>query len=128
MLIGITLASNAQIFQVTDITFNEKMPEHRVQRIKNQQIGQLCQITVFDKDIRIQPLDAHEKAVGKPIVMQLQSDGRFKATLTDNSNPSHPYVYTNIMTVEKVLGYYRSLKIERWENQDYLFTLTLKRK
>ena len=43
-------------------------------------------------------------------------------------NPSHPYIYTYKMTVDKMVGYYRSLKIEVWENQDYLWTLILKRK
>lgn len=128
MLIGIILASNAQTFQITDISFNEKMPEYRVQHIKNQRLGQLCNITVFDKDIQLQPLDANGEAIDKPIIMQLQSDGRFKATKTDNSYAPHIYVHTIIMTIEKVLGYYRSLKIEFWKNQDYLFTLTLKRK
>ncbi|THG44298.1 hypothetical protein E5990_09805 [Muribaculum caecicola] len=60
--------------------------------------------------------------------MQLQLDGTYKSSRTDNSNPSYPYVYTNVMTVEKIMGYYRSLKIDRWENQDYLWTLILKRK
>lgn len=128
MLIVFAFTSHAQTFQVTDITFNERMPEHRIQRIKNQQLGQMCQITVFDNDIKIQLLDKNGKPEGKPIVMQLQLDGTYKSSRTDSSNPSYPYVYTNVMTVEKIMGYYRSLKIDRWENQDYLWTLILKRK
>ena len=105
MLIVFAFTSHAQTFQVTDITFNERMPEHRIQRIKNQQLGQMCQITVFDNDIKIQLLDKNGKPDGKPIVMQLQLDGTYKSSRTDNSNPSYPYVYTNVMTVEKIMGY-----------------------
>ena len=128
ILIGTAITSCAQTFQVTDISFNERMPTYRIQRIKNQQLGQMCQITIFDKDIQIQSLDKNGKPEGNPIVMQLQSDGTYKSSRTDNSNPTHPYVYTNLMTVDKIMGYYRSLRIDLWENQDYLWTLTLKRK
>lgn len=128
MLIGLAFTSNAQTFQVTDITFNERMPENRIQRIKNQQLGQMCQITVFDKDIKVQTLDKSGKSNGKPYTMQRQSDGTYIFKRDATINPTHPYIYIYIMTIDKMMGYYRSLKIDVWENQDYLWTLTLKRK
>lgn len=128
MLIGLAFTINAQTFQVTDITFNERTPEARIQLKKNQMLGQQLHITVFDKDIQIQTLDKNGKSDGKPYTMQRQSDGTYIYKKYATINPSHPYIYTYKMTVDKMVGYYRSLKIEVWENQDYLWTLILKRK
>lgn len=128
MLIGLAFTINAQTFQVTDITFNERTPEARIQPKKNQMLGQQLHITVFDKDIQIQTLDKSGKSDGKPYTMQKQSDGTYIYKKDATINPTHPYIYTYKMTVDKMMGYYRSLKIEVWENQDYLWTLTLKRK
>lgn len=128
MLIGLAFTINAQTFQVTDITFNERTPEARIQLKKNQMLGQQLHITVFDKDIQIQTLDKNGKSDGKPYTMQRQSDGIYIYKKDATINPSHPYIYTYKMTVDKMVGYYRSLKIEVWENQDYLWTLILKRK
>lgn len=122
------IISFAQTFQVTDITFNERTPEARIQLKKNQMLGQQLHITVFDKDIQIQTLDKNGKSDGKPYTMQRQSDGTYLYKKDATINPTHPYIYTYKMTVDKMVGYYRSLKIEVWENQDYLWTLTLKRK
>lgn len=93
-----------------------------------QMLGQQLHITVFDKDIQIQTLDKSGKSDGKPYTMQKQSDGTYIYKKDATINPTHPYIYTYKMTVDKMMGYYRSLKIEVWENQDYLWTLTLKRK
>lgn len=128
MLIGLAFTINAQTFQVTDITFNERTPEARIQLKKNQMLGQQLHITVFDKDIQIQTLDKNGKSDGKPYTMHRQSDGTYIYKKDATINPSHPYIYTYKMTVDKMVGYYRSLKIEVWENQDYLWTLILKRK
>lgn len=128
ILFGLVLTSNAQTFQVTDISFNERTPEARIQLKKNQMLGQELHITVFDKDIQIQTLDKSGKSDGKPYTMQRQSDGTYIYKKDATINPSHPYIYTYKMTVDKMVGYYRSLKIEVWENQDYLWTLILKRK
>lgn len=128
MLIGLAFTINAQTFQVTDITFNERTPEARIQLKKNQMLGQQLHITVFDKDIQIQTLDKNGKSDGKPYTMQRQSDGTYIYKKDATINPSHPYIHTYKMTVDKMVGYYRSLKIEVWENQDYLWTLILKRK
>lgn len=128
ILFGLVLTSNAQTFQVTDISFNERTPEARIQLKKNQMLGQQLHITVFDKDIQIQTLDKSGKSDGKPYTMQRQSDGTYIYKKDATINPSHPYIYTYKMTVDKMVGYYRSLKIEVWENQDYLWTLILKRK
>lgn len=128
ILFGLVLTSNAQTFQVTDISFNERTPEARIQLKKNQMLGQQLHITVFDKDIQIQTLDKSGKSDGKPYTMQKQSDGTYIYKKDATINPTHPYIYTYKMTVDKMMGYYRSLKIEVWENQDYLWTLTLKRK
>lgn len=128
ILFGLVLTSNAQTFQVTDISFNERTPEARIQLKKNQMLGQQLHITVFDKDIQIQTLDKNGKSDGKPYTMQRQSDGIYIYKKDATINPSHPYIYTYKMTVDKMVGYYRSLKIEVWENQDYLWTLILKRK
>lgn len=128
ILFGLVLTSNAQTFQVTDISFNERTPEARIQLKKNQMLGQQLHITVFDKDIQIQTLDKNGKSEGKPYTMQRQSDGTYIYKKDVTINPSHPYIYTYKMTVDKMVGYYRSLKIEVWENQDYLWTLILKRK
>lgn len=128
ILFGLVLTSNAQTFQVTDISFNERTPEARIQLKKNQMLGQQLHITVFDKDIQIQTLDKNGKSDGKPYTMQKQSDGTYLYKKDATINPTHPYIYTYKMTVDKVVGYYRSLKIEVWENQDYLWTLILKRK
>ena len=128
MLIGLAFTINAQTFQVTYITFNERTPEARIQLKKNQMLGQQLHITVFDKDIQIQTLDKNGKSDGKPYTMQRQSDGTYIYKKDATINPSHPYIYTYKMTVDKMVGYYRSLKIEVWENQDYLWTLILKRK
>lgn len=128
MLIGLAFTINAQTFQVTDITFNERTPEARIQLKKNQMLGQQLHITVFDKDIQIQTLYKNGKSDGKPYTMQRQSDGTYIYKKDATINPSHPYIYTYKMTVDKMVGYYRSLKIEVWENQDYLWTLILKRK
>lgn len=128
MLIGLAFTINAQTFQVTDITFNERTPEARIQLKKNQMLGQQLHITVFDKDIQIQTLDKNGKSDGKPYTMQRQSDGAYIYKKDATINPSHPYIYTYKMTVDKMVGYYRSLKIAVWENQDYLWTLILKRK
>ena len=119
-----TLSSYAQTFQVTDIVFNEKMPDHKVQRMKNKLLGRTCTITVFDNDIKLQSFDESGNPDSKPIIMQLQPNGTFKASKTD----TYSRVKTIIMTVDKVMGYYRALKIEQWENQTYLWTLILKRK
>lgn len=128
ILFGLVLTSNAQTFQVTDISFNERTPEARIQLKKNQMLGQQLHITVFDKDIQIQTLDKNGKSEGKPYTMQRQSDGIYIYKKDATINPSYPYIYTYKMTVDKMMGYYRSLKIEVWENQDYLWTLILKRK
>lgn len=128
ILFGLVLTSNAQTFQVTDISFNERTPEARIQLKKNQMLGQQLHITVFDKDIQIQTLDKSGRSDGKPYTMQRQSDGTYIYKKDATINPSHPYIYTYKMTVDKMVGYYRSLKIEVWENQDYLWTLILKRK
>ena len=128
IIFGLVLTSNAQTFQVTDISFNERTPEARIQLKKNQMLGQQLHITVFDKDIQIQTLDKSGKSDGKPYTMQRQSDGTYIYKKDATINPSHPYIYTYKMTVDKMVGYYRSLKIEVWENQDYLWTLILKRK
>lgn len=128
MLIGLAFTINAQTFQVTDITFNERTPEARIQLKKNQMLGQQLHITVFDKDIQIQTLDKNGKSDSKPYTMQRQSDGTYIYKKDATINPSHPYIYTYKMTIDKMVGYYRSLKIEVWENQDYLWTLILKRK
>lgn len=128
ILYGLVLTSNAQTFQVTDISFNERTPEARIQLKKNQMLGQQLHITVFDKDIQIQTLDKSGRSDGKPYTMQRQSDGTYIYKKDATINPSHPYIYTYKMTVDKMVGYYRSLKIEVWENQDYLWTLILKRK
>lgn len=128
ILFGLVLTSNAQTFQVTDISFNERTPEARIQLKKNQMLGQQLHITVFDKDIQIQTLDKSGRSDGKPYTMQRQSDGTYIYKKDATINPSHPYIYTYKMTVDKIVGYYRSLKIEVWENQDYLWTLILKRK
>ena len=128
ILFGLVLTSNAQTFQVTDISFNERTPEARIQLKKNQMLGKQLHITVFDKDIQIQTLDKSGKSDGKPYTMQRQSDGTYIYKKDATINPSHPYIYTYKMTVDKMVGYYRSLKIEVWENQDYLWTLILKRK
>ncbi len=128
ILFGLVLTSNAQTFQVTDIFFNERTPEARIQLKKNQMLGQQLHITVFDKDIQIQTLDKSGRSDGKPYTMQRQSDGTYIYKKDATINPSHPYIYTYKMTVDKMVGYYRSLKIEVWENQDYLWTLILKRK
>lgn len=128
ILFGLVLTSNAQTFQVTDISFNERTPEARIQLKKNQMLGQQLHITVFDKDIQIQTLDKNGKSDGKPYTMQKQSDGTYLYKKDATINSTHPYIYTYKMTVDKVVGYYRSLKIEVWENQDYLWTLILKRK
>ena len=77
MLIGLAFTINAQTFQVTDITFNERTPEARIQLKKNQMLGQQLHITVFDKDIQIQTLDKNGKSDGKPYTMQRQSDGTY---------------------------------------------------
>lgn len=128
ILFGLVLTSNAQTFQVTDISFNERTPEARIQLKKNQMLGQQLHITVFDKDIQIQTLDKSGRSDGKPYTMQRQSDGTYIYKKDATINPSHPYIYTYKMTVDKMVEYYRSLKIEVWENQDYLWTLILKRK
>lgn len=128
ILFGLVLTSNAQTFQVTDISFNERTPEARIQLKKNQMLGQQLHITVFDKDIQIQTLDKSGRSDGKPYTMQRQSDGTYIYKKDATINPSYPYIYTYKMTVDKMVGYYRSLKIEVWENQDYLWTLILKRK
>lgn len=128
ILFGLVLTSNAQTFQVTDISFNERTPEARIQLKKNQMLGQQLHITVFDKDIQIQTLDKSGRSDGKPYTMQRQSDGTYIYKKDATINPSHPYIYTYKMTVDKMMEYYRSLKIEVWENQDYLWTLILKRK
>lgn len=128
ILFGLVLTSNAQTFQVTNISFNERTPEARIQLKKNQMLGQQLHITVFDKDIQIQTLDKSGRSDGKPYTMQRQSDGTYIYKKDATINPSHPYIYTYKMTVDKMVGYYRSLKIEVWENQDYLWTLILKRK
>lgn len=128
ILIGLAFTTNAQTFQVTNISFNERTPEARIQLKKNQMLGQQLHITVFDKDIQIQTLDKSGKSDGKPYTMQRQSDGTYIFKRDATINPTHPYIYTYKMTVDKMMGYYRSLKIEVWENQDYLWTLILKRK
>lgn len=128
ILFELVLTSNAQTFQVTDISFNERTPEARIQLKKNQMLGQQLHITVFDKDIQIQTLDKSGRSDGKPYTMQRQSDGTYIYKKDATINPSHPYIYTYKMTVDKMVEYYRSLKIEVWENQDYLWTLILKRK
>ncbi|MBD5379309.1 MAG: hypothetical protein HDR74_05360 [Bacteroides sp.] len=128
ILIGTAITSYAQTFQVTDIVFNERTPEARIQLKKNQMLGQQIQINVFDKDIQIQTLDKVGKPDGKPYTMQRQTDGTYTFKRDATINPNHPYIYTYRLTVDKIMGYYRSLKIDVWENQDYLWTLTLKRK
>lgn len=128
ILIALAFTTNAQTFQVTDITFNERTPEARVQLKKNQMLGQQVHITVFDKDIQIQTLDKIGKPDGKPYTMQRQNDNTYIFKRDATINPNHPYIYTYRMIVDKIMGYYHSLKIDVWENQDYLWTLTLKRK
>lgn len=128
ILIGTAITSCAQTFQVTDIVFNERTPEARIQLKKNEILGQQIQIYVFDTDIQIQTLDKSGKTDGKPFTIQRQADDTYIFKRDASISPNHPYIYTYRMTVYKIMGYYSSLKIDVWENQDYLWTITFKRK
>lgn len=119
LLCGLVSSIEAQIFQATDIIFSKDISESEKQSMRKKALGQEVKLTTFDKDIKMETISKYNGSSQEPIIFHEESDGRYK--FTDRSD-------IIFLSIDKILGYYKSLKIEVWNRDEYQWTVIMKRK
>ena len=117
--LGIIISAGAQTFQATDIIFGKDISESQKQSMRKKVLGQEVKLTTFDKDIKMETITKGNGSSQEPIIFHEESDGRYK--FTDRSD-------IIFLSIDKILGYYKSLKIEVWNRDEYQWTVIMKRK
>ena len=118
ILLFTVLPLSAQTFQVTDMQFGNSISEYTKQKKKSQGLGSMAKLSVFDNDAKLELMDSEGKIEGN-IILEKQADGNFVYK---------EGAYRIILKIESILGYYKALKIETWEDKELLWTTYLKRK
>lgn len=112
------ISVSAQIFQVTDMQFGSNVSEYTKQKKKSQGLGSMAKLSVFDNDAKLELMDSEGKNEGS-IILEKQADGNFVYK---------EGAYKVILKIESLLGYYKALKMETWQDNELLWTTYLKRK
>lgn len=105
---------HAQTFQITDFELPADASS-RERRKCEEQLGVIVKLEEFDKCAKLN-IDGENN---QSIVFYLQYDGLY--SIEDRNQKC-------ILTIEKTMGYYRSLKFTVWENHTWKGTVIMKRK
>lgn len=104
----------AQTFRVTDYELYRDVSRYERSKF-DEALGTIVKLEEFDKSARLQLGDD-----SRGLVLDLQNDGSYRAEDSMRNQ-------VIILTIEKIIGYYRSLKLQILENNQLKVTVIMKR-
>lgn len=115
--------ASAQAFVCTDIAFSDDFKithPYRMRRIEKD-LGTIVNLEEYDKYIRLKIIDS-ESDKSDAIIMERQPNGTYLYVTSERNGDKA------ILSIDKVLGYYKGLKLEIWKDNKLSYTVILKRK